>query len=100
MAPKKSHVRLWYASCVAVAAPWWMLAPIRFYAPAYGAALLVAALATPRVTLGRRAAGLVLALGLTVFVWVAIIFYIGSRYGDAELQEESRAFARMRGSPE
>ena len=92
MAPSKTQTRSWYVAIAAIAMPWWLLNPPLFlYFFGYLVALAVAAAATPRVTFRARAAGLTLVLPLTCLIWVAVMFYVGGRYGDAEWQSETNS---------
>ena len=87
-----ADTRRWYAAAVLVSAPWWLLPlPVIVYLLAYVAALAVAAAWTPAVTLRTRVSGGLVALALTFLLWLAIIVYVGNRYGDAEWQEETKA---------
>lgn len=83
MTPDRTHVRLWYAACAMIAAPWWLILPFKFYIAGWFAALGGAVLLTPKVTPAIRALGLLVAVGLTVLIWYAIIYYVSSTYGDA-----------------
>ena len=50
----------------------------------------------PALVSGEGPADLRLGRGLTFLVWLAIVVYVGNRYGDGEWYEEMNAFRHTR----
>ena len=61
-----------------------MVLSFKIYVPVWFAALALAALLTPKVTLAVRILGFLIAGGLTSLIWGAVIYCVGTVYDDGD----------------
>jgi len=81
----KTELRLWYAACVLLGLPWWMVVRVSLpvYAVAYAAIWVGLVLATRRLGWGKhRIAGILLAIAMNLVIGFAVARYLLSKLGD------------------
>lgn len=85
MIGSKAEVRLWYAACVLLGLPWWMVVrfPLSLYALAYFWIWVGLVVATWRLGWGKhRIAGILIAIALNLVTAYAAAFYLLTKLGD------------------